>query len=442
MILFGSDTGPLRRVGAAGGECVPVTKGDQATREAFPEFLPDGRHFLYFHPNAKDESLRGVYVAALDNPDGRKVLSDNSSAFFAPSSEGKRNGHLLFLREGNLMAQPFDAGALQTIGDPSLVAAQASPSAATPQVAASLASNGTLVYLANRSLETQLTWLDRSGKELGKVGPRAEQVGISLSPDGNVVAAGRRNQGLFLYDLVRGSETRFSTLPTSAVWSPDSSRIVQSSPGQGLAAKLASGTGSEELLLKNAYRIAPSDWSRDGRFLIYTTIDAGANGDIWYLPDPGKPDSKPLKFLATDALESEGQLSPDGHWIAYVSNETGRQEAYVRPFPSGPGQWRASVNGGREPRWSRDGKELFFLEQGAPDNLLLAVSIQPDGHGGLKVGTPQKLFGFRALTVVPLNNIFSYSPHPDGKRFLVNVSAETAEQTINIITNWQAGQKQ
>ena len=268
VILFGSDAGPLRRVNAGGSECAPVTKTDQTARDGFPEFLPDGKHFLYFHQPANDESLQGVYVAALDNPDGRKVLSDNSNALFAPATAGERNGRLLFLREGNLMSQSFDAGALQTIGDPFLVAAQASSSMTLPGVAASLSSNGTLVYLANRSIDTQLTWFDRSGKELGKAGLRADQLGVSLSPDGNVVAVGRRNQGLWLYDLIRGSETRFSALQTSAVWSPDSSRIVQFAPGQGLTAKLASGAGSEESLFKTADRTLPSDWSRDGHFLV------------------------------------------------------------------------------------------------------------------------------------------------------------------------------
>ena len=172
VILFGSETGPLRRVSAGGGECVPVTKADQTMRDEYPEFLPDGKHFLYFHGLPNDESLRGVYVATLDNPNGRKVLPDNSNALFAPAAAGERNGHLLFVREGNLMAQSFDAGALETVGDPFLVAGQASPSLTPPGVAASLSSNGTLVYLANRSTETQLTWFDRSGEELGKLTPK------------------------------------------------------------------------------------------------------------------------------------------------------------------------------------------------------------------------------------------------------------------------------
>ena len=441
VILFASETGPLRRVGAVGGECAPVTKADQTTRDGFPEFLPDGKHFLYFHQQADDESSRGVYVAALDNPKGRKVLSDNSNALFAPAAAGERNGYLLFLREGNLMAQSFDPDALQSVGDPFLVTGQASPSLTPPGVAASLSSNGVLVYLANRSTDSQLTWFDRSGKELDKTGPRGELRGVSLSPDGNTVAVGRRNQGIWIYDLVRGSETRFAPLGGIAVWSPDSNRIVWSSPlSPGLFMRLASGAGSEESLLKTADRTPASDWSRDGRFLIYTQIDDKANADIWYLPDPGKADSKPVKFLATDALESQGQLSPDGHWIAYVSNETGKLEVYVRPFPSGSGQWKVSVNGGGEPRWNRDGKELFFLERGASETLL-AVSIQPDGHGGLKLGTPQKLFGYHGVPIVPQGNAFAYSPHPDGKRFVVAVGAGTAEPAINIVTNWQAGLK-
>jgi serine/threonine protein kinase len=440
VILFGSETGPLQRVNAVGGDCTPVTKADPGGRQGTPEFLPDGKHFLYYR-GTSDESSRGVYVAALDNPSARKLLSDNSSAIYAPPAAGARNGHLLFLREGTLMAQSFDAEALQLLGDPFPVATQASVSYTPPQVAASIALNGTLAYLANRSQETQLTWLDRSGKELGKAGPHADQFGVSLSPDGNTVAISRRNQGVWLYDLFRGSENRFATSTgqsAAAVWSPDGSRIVLSAASQGLTIKPANGTGQEESLLKSTDSVRASDWSRDGRFLIYTQIDAKANADIWYLPDPGKPESKPVKFLGTDALESEGQLSPDGHWIAYVSNETGKLDVYIRPFPSGPGQWKVSVSSGREPRWSRDGKELYYLDIGAPDTRLLAASIQTDGRGGLKVGAPQKLFEYRGLGIVPQSNAFAYSPHPDGKRFLVNVEAETAPPSINIITNWQA----
>jgi len=438
VIVFGSETGPLRRVNAAGGDCTPVLKADPGERQSFPEFLPDGKRFLYFR-GINNEPSRGVYAAALDNPSGRKLLSDNSSVMFARPQAGSHNGHLLFLREGTLMAQSFDAEALQLLGDPFPVATQASVSFTTPQVAASIALNGTLAYLANRSQEGQLTWFDRSGKELGKVGPHADQFGVSLSPDANVVAIARRNQGIWLYDLVRGSETRFSTaVPSTAIWSPDGSRVVLSPAGQGLIIKPANGTGQEESLLKTSDRTPASDWSRDGRFLIYTQIDAKANADIWYLPDPGKPDSKPVKFVGTDALESQGQLSPDGHWIAYVSAETGKQEVYIRPFPIGTGQWKVSVNGGREPRWNRDGKELFFLELGAPDTRLLTVAIQPDAREGLRIGTPQKLFDFRGLGIVVQTNAFAYSPHPDGKRFLVNAQAETADPAINIITNWQA----
>jgi serine/threonine protein kinase len=440
VILFGGETGPLRRVNAAGGDCTPVTKADPGERQAFPEFLPDGKHFLYLRgANGGDESLRGVYAAVLDDSSARKLLSDNSSAMFAPSAAGARNGHLLFLREGTLMAQSFDAEALQLLGDPFPVATQASVSFTPPQVAATIALNGTLAYLANRSQEGQLTWFDRSGKELGKVGPHADQFGVSLSPDANMVAITRRNQGIWLYDLVRGSETRFSTaMQSTAVWSPDGSRVVLSPAGQGLIIKPANGTGQEESLLKTSDRTPASDWSRDGRFLVYTQIDAKANADIWYQPGPGQPVGKPVKFLGTDALESQGQLSPDGRWIAYVSAETGTLEVYVRPFPAGAGQWKVSVNSGREPRWNRDGKELFFLELGVPDTRLLAVTIQPDARGGLRIGTPQKLFDFRGLGIVPQNNAFAYSPHPDGKRFLVNVQTETAEPSINIITNWQA----
>ena len=175
------------------GQCTAVGKDDPNDRAGFPVFLPDGNHFFYVR-QAIDQASQGIYLATLAEPVGRKVLSDHSSVVYTPPASAGGHAHLLFLRENTLMAQPFDEGSLQPVGDPFSVATGASNSPSRPQVAASAASDGTLVYLAGRSRETQLTWFDRTGKELGKVGPRAEQRGVALSPDGNTVAIGRRDQ--------------------------------------------------------------------------------------------------------------------------------------------------------------------------------------------------------------------------------------------------------
>ncbi len=179
-----------------------------------------------------------------------------------------------------------------------------------------------------------------------------------------------------------------------------------------------------------------SDASRDGRYLIYTKFDPGTPSDIWYLPWSDHPDwSEEVAFLATGELESSGQLSPDGRWIAY--NSSGR--VYIRPFPSGAGIWEVTPDGGAQPRWSADASELFFTRiVTAPERpVVYSVSVESDGTGGLAIGAPQPLFEFRAQAVVPRGNIWGYAPHPDGQRFIVNAFVNPSEPTIHVITNWR-----
>ena len=441
VILFGTNgPGPILRVNAAGGPCTPVTKAEPDTRHGGPEFLPDGKHFFYV-VQAPEQAKSGIYLAALDDPTGRRLLADQSSVIYTPPAPGSRVSHLLFLREDTLMAQPFDAGALHLAGDPFPVVAQAS-SIETPMLfpTASASCNGVLVYLANHSLDRQLAWFDRSGSELGKVAARGRRRGVALSPDGKA-ASSSLPDGVWLLDLPRGVETHVTQatqLFSGVVWSPDGSRIVFTK-NQDLYSKDLSGKGVEEPLLRNGHVKSASDWSRDGRFLLYTEQDPKTRSDIWYLPDPLKPGSKqPVKFLATEFNEGEPQFSPDGKWVAYFSSESGN-DVYVRPFPSGAGQWRVSTNTGRDPRWSRDGKELFYLEYSGPLARVMAVAVRLGPGGTPEFGAPRKLFEYRAFSLgfTPLSNSFAYSPSPDGQHFLVNMDADTAEPVINVITNWQ-----
>jgi hypothetical protein len=451
VILFNtSGVGdPIQRVNASGGACAVVTKPEGGSAHRSPEFLPDGRHFVYVVTEG-DEAKRGLYLAALDNPAGRRLLADVSSAVFVPSTAGKKYGYLLFLRGSELMAQPFSAETLQLAGDVFPVAAEASFSLSSPLIAASASADGILVYESNLgNTSYQLTWLDRTGKELGKVGGMQDQRNVALSPDEKTAATARRDQGIWLYDVQRGGETRFTSpaLARAAVWSPEGNLIAFGS-GKGLYLKDASGGTKEELLLENENAKAPSDWSRDGRYLIYTETDPKGRGDIWYLPDPLSKDAlnkpsvrKPVKFQATEAIESQGQLSPDGRWLAYLSNESGQDEVYVRPFPEGRGRWKVSAGGrgSREPRWRRDSKELFFLEDAtsASGKRLMAVPAKSGPRGDFQAGAPQPLFAFRALGTVPSANVFLYSPSADGQRFLVTVQAGDAEPTLNVISNWE-----
>ena len=453
VILFGSENGHLRRVDAnKGGQCMVVGKDDPNNRASKPTFMPDGSHFFYVK-TVGDQAIQGVYLATLGEPTGRRILSDISSVVYTPPASAGGRAHVLFLRENALMAQPFDEGSLQPVGDPISVVTGASYSSSPPQVAASAAADGTLVYLAGRSREAQLTWFDRTGKELGKVGPQSEQQGVVLSPDGNTVATRRRDEGgsmaVWLHDLVRESESRL-TPPASqgggaALWAPDSSLVWFSMTGpEGLSIYQKDLKGGQLQIVQKIDLAAPartrSDWSRDGRFVIYTENNPKTRADIWYAPvESGKLDEKAaVKLLGTDAVESQGQLSPDGKWLAYYSDESGKGEVYVRPFPSGSQVWKVSADAGREPRWRSDGKDLYFSNAGlAGRTTLMAATVDADGRGGLRIGSPQKLFDARVLPYVPQGNTFSYSPHPDRRRFLVNVLGETGEPTVNVITNWQ-----
>jgi serine/threonine protein kinase len=450
VILFGVDSGPIRRVNAAGGVCTPVTQAEPGVRDLLPEFLADGKHFLYF-VQSTDQSSGGLFLAVLDQPAGHRLLPDQSSAIFVPRRNGASHDHLLFQREHTLMAQPFDSETLQFAGDPFQVAPQLSRTLSPQQVAASAAGNGTLIYLAGPAHdETQPTWLDRSGKELGKVGSLGDQNGLALSPDQRSVAfaygANSSRRGLWLRELARDVETRF-TLPPFAgppVWSPDSRRIVFTGLN-ALYVKNASG-GPEQLLLQSANPILCSDWSRDGKYLLYTEIDPKTRGDIWVLPlDPSGKPGAPVAFLKTEFNESQGQFSPDGRWVAYVSNESGSLEVYVRPFPSGggpttTGPTRISSSGGREPRWRADGKELYYLGNPGNSRSLMAVSVQSRPGGLLQAGVPTVLFESQARSIVPEANFFSYSPSVDGQRFLMRILPDAALPTLNAITNWEKAQ--
>jgi Tol biopolymer transport system component len=452
VILFTTDSGPLQRVNASGGNCAPLMKGEPGENDGSPVFLPDGKHFLYSRTEAGDESKTGIYVASLDNPAGERLLSDQSGVVFAPSTRGSQQGYVLLLRGTTLTAQPFDTVTLQLAGDAFPVAEQVSMNFSNG-VAASVSSNGTLIYLTNIIRDGQLTWFDRSGKVLGTVGPHGLQTGVSLSPDDKVASIGRNFSGsdneLWLEDLVRGGATPFTFDPThgrAAVWSPDGAQIIFVSADGKLYRKDANGGGPEEPLLAGGDPKYPSDWSRDGRFLLYTDIDPKTAADIWVLPDPsGKSgDSKPFPFLQTQFVESQAQFSPDGRWIAYASNESGQDEIYVRPFSgqsSGTaGEWKISTDGGREPRWNPDGKELYYLALAPTGHFkeqLMAVPIHASG-AVFQAGAPARLFDFDYLGIVPQRNVFGYSVAAAGQRFLVNPSTQPITTTLNVIVNWEA----
>jgi len=442
VIVFAPDAaGALQQVSGSGGVVSAVTKLDQARGELthrWPYFLPDGQHFLYLSRGASvSESETGtIYVSSLASKESNQLLRANSNVAYA-------EGYLLFLREGTLMAQAFNAKRLETVGDasPIAVGVQSEPSMARGVFAAS--ENGVLAYQTGSVRNgSQLAWFDRNGKHLSVLGDVAIYGYPQLSRDGKILAVAivdpqNGNQDIWLYDVARGLRTRFTVDPgdeRSSVWSPDGSRIVFSSNRKGhidLYQKSASGVGNDEPLLESDLEKHPMSWSPDGQLLLYSTVDPKTKVDLWVLPLGG--DRKPFPFLQTEFNEFNGQFSPDGRWIAYTSDESGRNEIYVAPFPGPGGKQQISTSGGRQPKWRGDGKEIFYL---APDKKLMAAGVNGQG-ASLVVGAVRPLFEVHLFEYG-----YAYDVTTDGQRFLINTAVEQkASSPITLVLNWTADLK-
>ena len=432
----------IHRVPAAGGEPVALTALDTARQEnshRWPHFLPDGRRFLYFARSAQADQS-GVFVASLEAPANRKRLvgSTSNAAYAATGSRGA--GHLLFLRERTLMAQAFDLARLEPAGEPFLVAGQVSP--ATPTMAAgfSVSEGGVLAYgVLSAGLIGQLAWFDRSGRRIQAIGQTGTLFFQRLSPDQKRVAVTVVDQSAALFDiwlieLARGIHSRFTFNGGLApVWSPDASRLAYSSFG-AVYLKPASGAGDAELVAKPS-GLPPgglSDWSPDGRFLVCGLDDPKTKTDLWVLPLSG--DRKPQVFLRTPSTESGARFSPDSRWIAYTSDESGRDEVYVQPFPRREGKWQVSTQGGNAATWRSDGKEMFYL---AADGKLMVVPIK--AASGFEAGTPVALFdgpGVRFAGVTERQ----FDVSTDGRRFLFATPLDraAASDPLTVVVNWTA----
>jgi Tol biopolymer transport system component len=450
VILFGTHAAAIQRVSWAGGVPVPVTAINAArkdTRHSFPVFLPDGRHFLYLAVSETPENT-GIYLGSLDSKpdrqDSKRVVATEFGAGFVPFSKGK-GGAILFQRDGTLLAQHFDLGRLETVGEAMPVAVQLSNyrSASFGSFAAS--DNGALVYRGANAANTQFVWFDRQGKRLGSVGTPHDYRQLALSPDGTEVATERNDGGnpdIWLASLSRGTDTRFtfdSANDGYPVWSPDGARIAFSSDRAGnfdLYQHASSGAGQDELLFQSDLNKFGTDWSGDGRFLLYSETDPKTKVDLWVLPMDGTPggkpgERKPVPFLRTEFNEQNARFSPDGRWVAYESDESGRNEVYVRPFPAaegGGGKWMVSQGGGVTPHWRGDGKELFYL---ALDGNIMAVPAAASASA-FQPGTPAALFKTPA-------NAVGGDVTADGKRFLLLVSGgEITPAPFTVVLNWMS----
>jgi Tol biopolymer transport system component len=455
-IVFGSlGSGGLVQVSAAGGAPSPLTTLDrshQETGHGFPSFLPDGRHFFYVR--ATNPTVGGIFLGSIDakpEQDSKRLLPDWSGPVYAQSSQPGL-GYVLFVRAGTLMAQRFDTGKLAQIGDAFPIAERVANNGF------SASDTGVLAYrTATGGGNTQFTWFDREGKVLGTAGePGLYAVGsVSISPDGARLAAARTEGGntdVWTLDFTRGMDTRFTFDPgtdVGPIWSPDGGRITYAATRGGklgLYQKASNGAGQDELLLETTDLNASTSWSRDGRFVLYW---GGTPNHVFVLslPDaaaPGSPGAgkrKGIPIVKSEFNERGARFSPDGRFFSYVSNESGKDEIYVRPFdpanPSAPpgAKWMVSKGGGDGAHWRGDGKEIFYL---GPGGNMTAVDVTTSTAGGTPVfqsGVPKVLF--KEPSPVPFWDVTA-----DGKKFLLQAPVRDAvSAAFKVVLNWEAGLK-
>ena len=451
IILFGVREGVMQ-VPASGGTPSLVVKAASEEMAIFPEFLPDGRHFLYLR-GARPGS-RSVHVGSLDaapeNQDATAVVRTDYAARYAPGAGGSP-GHLLFVRDNTLLSQPFDADTRALRGEPVPFANQiAFNSQGTSAFSAS--ETGTLVYFTLTDPGVRLTWFDRAGNEEGPAAKPGPYGTIKLSPDGARVAAVRfegGNQDIWQIDLKTGTPTRFTFDPGAdlqPVWSADGSRIAWVSRRNGehaFYARRADGSGGDELLYQFTGEDGPlpnlTDWTRDGRYLIYNQ-NQGQNSDVYALPITGPIESRtPVPIVVRDGNQLGAYVSPDMRWIAYISNESNRQEMFVQPFvPDSPGsssgQWMVSNGTIGMARWRSDSRELLFL---GTDGGVMAVDIAPGDV--FKATPPTPLFQLpRAILTRSGTPGSIVDVTRDHKRFLLSLLSADVSSGLKVAVNWQA----
>ena len=436
ILYDGADDAPLMRVSAAGGIAKPEVSPndlDGVTGLGWPEFLPDGEHFIYLAETSEEENK--VMIRSLNSGEESLIGTSDSRVEYAEP------GYLVYVLNGMLVAHSFDADAGALTGDPIPLADNVGVSA-VGLADFSASHEGSLAYRGGQTGARRLLWRDRTGREVGQVGEFAEYMSPSISPDGqrvvvDVIEPDSSNIDLWIHDLDRGVSSRFTfdagydILP---VWSPDGSRIVfSSSRGEGSDAlywKDASGGGEAELLLALEEDLYAGNWTRDGGVLTFGVHSADTNWDIWALPMDGS--GEPFPVLQSEFAEVRSSFSPDGRWMAYNSNESGDMEVYVTQFPGPGGKWQVSTNGGTEPQWSADGREIFYLD--ATQNL---VTVPVSFGTTFKAGLPETLFD---AGLFPWTTRSRYLVTDDGERFLMlSPIAGDSIRPISVILNWHAG---
>ncbi|MGC1449678.1 MAG: protein kinase [Candidatus Sulfotelmatobacter sp.] len=429
----------IYRVPDGGGQPVAVTKVKKAGAFAggrWPHFLPDGRHFLYLGVEG-DETKGNVYAASLDAPDAKRIVEENSEAAYA-------DGYIFFTKDGNLVAQPFDPDHLTLSGNPVPVAPRVEFYDGKSLGNFSVSQNGVLVYRSAYSTPGRLVWLDHTGKQIATLGDPGNYGMGRLSPDGRTVvlsradAADSNTNDLWLLEVQRGIFSRLTFHPSlayTATWSPDGTRLALASLGTKVQIMLANGSGTPVTVSEDLVA-AVRDWSPDGHTILVQQQNSSTGFDVMSLALAAEPQSvKPV--LNSQFDEQAPRLSPDGRWLAYVSNESGRWEVYVIPFPAPGGRWQISNNGvaggglgAMAVAWSRDGKQLYFRDVAGG---LMVVDVQSQGSE-FRSGLPRQIF------MAP-GGVRPVDTAPDGRILVMLQAEQEVSSPITLVLNWDAEMK-
>jgi Tol biopolymer transport system component len=441
VIVFAPDAQSgkgLYRVSASGGGTVtPVSKVDRSRGELshrWPMFLPDGTHYLYMATNfAGQKGVDAIFVGALDSNEKRFVVEAAANAAYAPP------GYLLFYRDKALLAQRFDLKRFALTGEPTTILNDVQNQPQVKRAVFGVSENGLLAAQSGSGVAlSQLVWFDRKGKELAAVGKPDVYGNVFIAPNGKSVAVSMtdiasQNTDIWTYDLQHDSAKRLTFDPAAdsvPIWSPDAGRLVFASNRlnsfNNLYMKNSDGAQAEKSVVYGGVDKFPNDWSRDGKYILYTQ-----NTDLWLLT---LPELKSSLFLKAPSVVRNGQFSPDGKWVAYASNETGKWEIYVTSFPELRGKWQVSAGGGEQPRWRADGKELFYLSS---DGKMMAAPVTTGAK--FDAGTPVTLFQATPRQPIPIYDLFVYDVSRDGQRFLIISEVKQVENApMSIVLNWTA----
>jgi Tol biopolymer transport system component len=431
-------TSGLYGVRISGGDPIELTRLDppRQVSHRYPHFLPDGRRFLFFSAGTAD--ARGVYIGSLDSMDAERLFdADTAAAFVEPD-------RLLFIRQGTMLSQRFDFEKLVPLGDPVPMAERVPfGEGANGLGGFSVSRLGPVAYRTMVRTDRQMMWFDRAGKQVGTLGDlnTFESMQPRLSPDGRYVTATRRiagnNVDIWLIETARGILRPVTThldADSRAIWSPDGNRLAFASRRTGalnlFTLPMSGGLDNAVLLLESAENKNALDWSPDGRFIAFSSESDKTAINLWALPLAG--DLKPIPIAQTSFEENNARFSYDSRWVAYQSNETGRFEIYVQRFPEAGNKWQISTNGGTQPQWRRDDREIVYL---GVDGRLMAVPVMLRSNGlNVDSGTPNALFRIPLAT--------EYEATPDLERFLINSAIKpVGTAPINVLLNW-AGRKE